>query len=154
MQSGDYELVAQAGQRAASLPRSLDDEQLFLSDLLVGVGSLWLGGTAAKIPLVRDVVARADAFDQPRLLAGCLLQGVLQAGDLRPRRAAPARHSPAARDFGRCALAELTRQAGQLVWRMTRSAGLGSPRRRWCIPRHGVHVLTTTILIGDAAGIA
>jgi tetratricopeptide (TPR) repeat protein len=70
MQSGDYALVVEAGQRAAALPRSGDERERFLADLLAGVGSLWLGTTVREVSLVRDVIARADDFDEPRLLAG------------------------------------------------------------------------------------
>jgi DNA-binding CsgD family transcriptional regulator len=73
MQSGDYALVAKAGQRAAALARSNDDEERFLADLLVGVGSLWLGTTAQEVPLVLDVIARAEAFDEPRWLTGAAM---------------------------------------------------------------------------------
>ena len=37
----------------------------FLADLLVGVGRLYEGETAIGLPLVRDVVARIDDFDEP-----------------------------------------------------------------------------------------
>ena len=73
MQSGDYALVVHAGERAATLPRSGDEEERFLADLLVGVGSLWLGTTTSEVPLMLDVLARADAFDKPRLLAGAAM---------------------------------------------------------------------------------
>jgi DNA-binding CsgD family transcriptional regulator len=73
MQSGDYARVIEAGQRAAELPASDDEEERFLADLLVAVGSLWLGTTSAELPLVRDVIARAATFDKPRLLAGAAM---------------------------------------------------------------------------------
>ena len=49
----------------AELPRSDDPESRFLADLLVGVGGLYEGETAIGMPLVRDVVAHADAIDKP-----------------------------------------------------------------------------------------
>jgi DNA-binding NarL/FixJ family response regulator len=73
MQSGDYALVVEAGQRAATLPRSDDERGRFLADLLVGVGSLWLDGSSQEVPLVMDVIARAEQFDEPRLLAGAAM---------------------------------------------------------------------------------
>jgi DNA-binding NarL/FixJ family response regulator len=73
MQSGDYTLVVHAGERAAALPRRDDEEERFLADLLVAVGSLWLGTTTSEVPLMLDVLARADSFDKPRLLAGAAM---------------------------------------------------------------------------------
>jgi DNA-binding CsgD family transcriptional regulator len=66
--AGDYARVAEAGQRAAALPRSEDEEDAFLRDLLVGVGSLTEGKTAHEIPLVVEAIARATDFDDPSLL--------------------------------------------------------------------------------------
>jgi DNA-binding CsgD family transcriptional regulator len=73
MQSGDYAVVVEAGQLAAALPRSNDEEERFLADLLVGVGSLWLDSSSREVPLVLDVIARAGDFDKPRLLAGAAM---------------------------------------------------------------------------------
>ena len=73
MQSGDYAIVVEAGQVAASLPRTSDREEQFLADLLAGVGSLWLGTTTANVPLMLDVLSRADDFPTPRLLAGAAM---------------------------------------------------------------------------------
>src|SRR5204862_7405326 len=73
MQSGDYAVVVEAGQLAAALPRSDDEEERFLADMLVGVGSLWLESSSREVPLVLDVIARADQFDKPRLLAGAAM---------------------------------------------------------------------------------
>jgi DNA-binding NarL/FixJ family response regulator len=75
MQSGDYALVVEAGQRAAAVPSSDDgdDEARFLADLLIGVGSLWLDASSREVPLVLDVIARAERFDKPRLLAGAAM---------------------------------------------------------------------------------
>ena len=73
MQSGDYALVAEAGQFASSLPRTADREEQFLADLLTSVGSLWLGTTTANVPLMLDVLSRADDFPTPRLLAGAAM---------------------------------------------------------------------------------
>ena len=80
MQSGDYALVGAAGDRAAALPRSGDERERFLADLLVGVGSLWLGTSVDQVPLVLDVISRAEAFDEPRLLTGAAM-GASTLGD-------------------------------------------------------------------------
>jgi DNA-binding CsgD family transcriptional regulator len=73
MQSGDYAVVVEAGQCASSLPRTDDRGEQFLADLLTGVGSLWLGTTTANVPLMLDVLSRADDFPTPRLLAGAAM---------------------------------------------------------------------------------
>ena len=73
MQSGDYAIVVEAGQCASSLPRTAHREEQFLADLLTGVGSLWLGTTTANVPLMLDVLSRADDFPTPRLLAGAAM---------------------------------------------------------------------------------
>jgi DNA-binding CsgD family transcriptional regulator len=73
MQSGDYTLVVEAGRRAAALPRGDDEESTFLADLLTGVGSLWLDASSRDVPLVLDVIARAERFDKPRLLSGAAM---------------------------------------------------------------------------------
>jgi DNA-binding CsgD family transcriptional regulator len=73
MQSGDYAIVVEAGQCASSLPRTADHEEQFLADLLVSVGSLWLGTSTANVPLMLDVLSRADDFPTPRLLAGAAM---------------------------------------------------------------------------------
>jgi DNA-binding CsgD family transcriptional regulator len=86
MDSGDYALVVQAGQRAAASPRGADEDITFLTDLLVGVGSLVEGRTTEHVPLVLDVVARADHFEEPRWLVWAAV-GAGAVGDL-PRGAA------------------------------------------------------------------
>ena len=63
--AGDTPRTIETGHRAAALPRSDDPASRFLADLLVGVGSLYEGKTAIGLPLVRDVVARIDDFDEP-----------------------------------------------------------------------------------------
>lgn len=68
MEAGDYGLVAETGRRAAGLPRQSDPEVEFLADLIVSIGSLCEGKTAVQVPLVLDVVARADSYDDPRWL--------------------------------------------------------------------------------------
>jgi DNA-binding CsgD family transcriptional regulator len=86
LDSGDYALVGQAGQRAAALRRGGDEDLTFLADLLVGVGSLVEGRTTEHVPLVLEVVARADHFEEPRWLVWAAV-GAGAVGDL-PRGAA------------------------------------------------------------------
>ena len=98
--SGDYGLVAEAGRRAAALPHSSDPEVAFLADLIVSVGSLCEGKTAVEVPLVLDVVARSDAYDDPRWLiwaaAGAGLSGMeAREAEILARAAAVARASGA-----------------------------------------------------------
>lgn len=98
--SGDYGLVAEAGRRAAALPYSSDPEARFLADLIVSVGSLCEGKTAVEVPLVLDVVARSDAYDDPRWLiwaaAGAGLSGMeAREAEILARAAAVARASGA-----------------------------------------------------------
>ena len=63
--AGDTPRTLESGRQAAALPRSDDPETRFLGDLLVGVGRLYEGETAIGAPLVREVVAHADEFDEP-----------------------------------------------------------------------------------------
>jgi DNA-binding CsgD family transcriptional regulator len=63
--AGDFDRVAEAVRRAAVLPRSGDAGDALLTDMLIGVGSFLEGTTAREIRRVRDVVARADDFDEP-----------------------------------------------------------------------------------------
>ena len=63
--AGDTQRTAETGRRAATLPPSTDPTTRFLADLLVGIGKLYEGETAVALPLVREVVARANEFDEP-----------------------------------------------------------------------------------------
>jgi DNA-binding CsgD family transcriptional regulator len=63
--AGDFGRVAEAVRRAAALPRSGDAGDALLTDMLIGVGSFLEGATARETDRVRDVVARADDFDEP-----------------------------------------------------------------------------------------
>jgi DNA-binding CsgD family transcriptional regulator len=91
--AGHYARVAEAGQRAAALPRGDEPKVAFLADLLIGVGSLIEGKTAREVPLVLDVVARADDFPEPRWLTWASV-GASAAGDL-PREIELLRHATA-----------------------------------------------------------
>jgi DNA-binding CsgD family transcriptional regulator len=81
MQSGDYSVVVAAGQQAAALSASDDEVERFLADLLTGVGSLWLDSSTRQVPLVLDVIDRADQFHDSRLLAGAAM-GAGTVGDV------------------------------------------------------------------------
>jgi DNA-binding NarL/FixJ family response regulator len=63
--AGDYGRVAEAVERAAALPRSGDEGEALLTDMLIGVGSFLEGTSAREVDRVRRVVDRADAFDEP-----------------------------------------------------------------------------------------
>ena len=63
--AGDYGRVAEAIKRAATLPRSGDEGDALLTEMLIGVGSFLEGASAREIARVRSVVDRADDFDEP-----------------------------------------------------------------------------------------
>ena len=63
--AGDYGRIAEAIRRAAALPRSGDEGDALLTDMLIGVGSFLEGASAREIARVRGVVDRADDFDEP-----------------------------------------------------------------------------------------
>ena len=63
--AGDTPRTLDSGRRAAMLPRSEDPETRLLGDLLVGVGRMYDGEAAIGTPLVQEVVAHADEFDEP-----------------------------------------------------------------------------------------
>ena len=66
--AGDTPRTADTSHRAEALPPSKDPTTRFLADLLVGIGKLYEGESGVALPLVRDVVARADGFDEPSWL--------------------------------------------------------------------------------------
>jgi DNA-binding CsgD family transcriptional regulator len=66
--SGDSARMAEVGRHASELPRDDLGTEGFLADLLVAVGSLFEGKSTDEVPLVLDVVARADEVDEPRWL--------------------------------------------------------------------------------------
>ena len=67
--AGDYVRVTEATHRAAALPRTANEQDSRLADLLGGVGSLIEGKTAREVPRVLEIVDHADAFDEPRWLS-------------------------------------------------------------------------------------
>ena len=76
---GDYPRVAEAGQRAAALPRGEDGQDLH-ADLLAGVGGLIEGNAAYGPAVVLETIARASRLEDPRLLNWAAM-GALIAGD-------------------------------------------------------------------------
>jgi DNA-binding CsgD family transcriptional regulator len=66
--SGDSARMGEVGRRASKLPRDGLGADAFLADLLVAVGSLFEGKSTDEVPLVLDVVTRADDVDEPRWL--------------------------------------------------------------------------------------
>src|SRR5262249_4328700 len=67
--AGDTPWTVATGRRAAELPPAQDEETRFLANLLVGVGRLYEGDVAFGLPLVEDVIERADDFGDPTWLA-------------------------------------------------------------------------------------
>jgi DNA-binding CsgD family transcriptional regulator len=67
--SGNFARMAEAGQRAAALVATDDEKAAVLSDLLVGVGGLIEGRTADEVPRIVSALARADRYDDPRVLS-------------------------------------------------------------------------------------
>jgi DNA-binding CsgD family transcriptional regulator len=67
--SGDSARMAEIGRLIAALPRSGDEAEAVLSDLLMGVGGIIAGETASEAPRIVGAVARASAFDDPRILS-------------------------------------------------------------------------------------
>jgi DNA-binding CsgD family transcriptional regulator len=66
--AGNFARMADVGQRAGALPLGESRADIFLSDLLAGVGGLFEGKTAEEVPLILEVIAHADDFDEPRWL--------------------------------------------------------------------------------------
>jgi DNA-binding CsgD family transcriptional regulator len=67
--SGDSARMAEIGQMIAALPRSGDEAEAVLTDLLVGVGGIIAGESASEAPRIFDAVERASDFDDPRILS-------------------------------------------------------------------------------------
>jgi DNA-binding CsgD family transcriptional regulator len=66
--AGDYERVADSGQRAAALHPITDETDRVLIGLLIGVGTLQKGETAHELPRVLDAIALGDGVNEPRWL--------------------------------------------------------------------------------------
>ena len=144
MQSGDYSLVGAAGEQAAALPPSDNERERFLADLLDGVGSLWLGASVDKAPLVMDVIGRAEKLTEPRLLTGAAM-GASTLGEEASETALLARALRLARESGEVDAVTLallsTAVAGVLAGRFTVVAEA----------TEGLHLARESGLIGVAA---
>ncbi len=93
---GDVATLAEISGRLAVLPPSGDELEALRIDLVVGVERL-IGGESEDIPLLERSVARAGAFDDPRLLSWAAI-GAAALGDAASE-AAHLRHATAvARD--------------------------------------------------------
>jgi DNA-binding NarL/FixJ family response regulator len=68
LETGDYAQLAQIARHAGTLPRSDNEDDAFLTDLLVGVGSITGDVAAREVPLVADALARAGDVDEPGAL--------------------------------------------------------------------------------------
>jgi DNA-binding CsgD family transcriptional regulator len=66
--AGDFRRMAEVGRRAAALHPTGTEELTYLANLLTCIGGLWEGTSVDDVPLIREVLARADDFDEPRWL--------------------------------------------------------------------------------------
>jgi DNA-binding CsgD family transcriptional regulator len=68
--SGNVGRIVDIGTRAAALPvGAADPKGALLCDLLVGVGGLITSETADQVPRIRSAIARAEQYDDPRVLS-------------------------------------------------------------------------------------
>jgi DNA-binding CsgD family transcriptional regulator len=77
--TGGVSKLAEISGRLAALPRSGDELEALRIDLVLGVAGL-IEGTSEELPLLRRSVARAGAFDDPRLLSWAAI-GAAALGD-------------------------------------------------------------------------
>jgi DNA-binding CsgD family transcriptional regulator len=66
--AGDAAQIVEFGGRAAALVRDEDPDQRFTVDVIVGVGSLFAGDAARGATLLREALALATGFQDPRRL--------------------------------------------------------------------------------------
>jgi DNA-binding CsgD family transcriptional regulator len=66
--AGDAPQIVAFGRRASALSGEDDRDQRFTVDVIVGIGSLLTGDTASGVPLLREALALADRFRDPRRL--------------------------------------------------------------------------------------
>jgi DNA-binding CsgD family transcriptional regulator len=78
--TGDYERFAEAGEQAAALPRSGDDEHALLAEVLAGAVRMSLGTPPADLPHALAAIDRARELTEPRLLTWAAIAAEL-AGD-------------------------------------------------------------------------
>jgi DNA-binding NarL/FixJ family response regulator len=77
---GDFTQLADVARRLGALPRSDDEVEGVLADLLTGFGSIIEGKTGREAPLVADAILRAADFDIPTVL-GWAAMGAAAIGD-------------------------------------------------------------------------
>jgi DNA-binding CsgD family transcriptional regulator len=97
--SGDYVRLRAAGDLAATLPRSQDEEQALMGDVLVNTVALTRGQTPAEVPTLQRAIAHAAEFDDPYLLIWAAI-GAEMAGEDRLEAALLARAVALARASG------------------------------------------------------
>ena len=66
--AGDAAQIVEFGRRASALSGDDDPDQRFTVDVIVGIGSLLAGDTASGVPLLREALALAERFQDPRRL--------------------------------------------------------------------------------------
>ena len=66
--AGDVAQIVEFGRRASSLADDGGPDQRFTVDAIVGVGSLLIGDAARAVPLLRQALALAEGFQDPRRL--------------------------------------------------------------------------------------
>ena len=66
--AGDAAQIVEFGRRASALAGDDGPDQRFTVDAIVGVGSLLIGDAARAVPLLRQALALAEGFQDPRRL--------------------------------------------------------------------------------------
>jgi DNA-binding CsgD family transcriptional regulator len=97
--SGNFARMAEAGQRASALVATEHEKDAVLSDLLIGVGGLIEGRTADELPRIQSAIARAERYDDPRVLSWAAV-GAATIGDEATEAALLARAASVARASG------------------------------------------------------
>jgi DNA-binding CsgD family transcriptional regulator len=66
--AGDAAQIVEFGRRASALLEDDDPDERFTVDVIVGIGSLLAGDAASGVPLLREALALAAGFQDPRRL--------------------------------------------------------------------------------------
>jgi DNA-binding CsgD family transcriptional regulator len=66
--AGDAAQIVEFGRRASALAGGAGAEERFTVDVIVGIGSMLVGDTARAVPLLRQALALAEGFQDPRRL--------------------------------------------------------------------------------------
>ena len=66
--AGDAAQIVEFGRRASALSGDNEPDQRFTVDVIVGIGSLLAGDTAGGVPPLREALALAESFQDPRRL--------------------------------------------------------------------------------------